>query len=135
MSSFVLTDAYILINAVALSASGRQVAFTYEAEQQDDTAFGDTTHSRLGGLKDWNADIEFNQDYAAGNVDATLFPIVGTVVTVEFRPTSGARSATNPGYTGSALVVSYQPFGNTVGETARARCRLMAAGTLSRATA
>lgn len=135
MSSLVLTDAHIIVNAVTLSASGRQVSFTYEAEPQDDTAFGDTTHSRLGGLKDWSADIEFNQDFAAGNVDATLFPIVGTVVTVEFRPTSGARSGTNPGYTGSALVASYQPFGNSVGEAARARCRLMAAGTLTRATA
>ena len=134
MATLVLTDGYVSINSVNLSSWGRSVQFDYSAEQQDDTAFGDTTHSRLGGLKDWQATVEFNQDFASGGPDATLFPIVGTVVTVEFRPTSGSRSSTNPGYTGSALVQSYRPLGNSVGDTARATVQLVAAGTLSRST-
>jgi hypothetical protein len=135
MSTFVLTDAFILLSAVNLSASGRSLRLRVEAEQQDDTAFADTTRSRLGGLKDWSAEVEFNQDYAASNVDVTLFPLVGTVIAVEFRPTSAARSTTNPAYTGNALVTSYEPLGNQVGEAARARLSLVAAGALTRATA
>jgi len=134
MASLVLTDAYVSINSVNLSSFGRSVQFDYSAEQQDDTAFGDNTHSRLGGLKDWQATVEMNQDYAAGGPDATLFPIVGTVVAVEFRPTSGSRSSTNPGYTGSALVQSYRPLGNSVGDAARCTVQLVAAGTLTRST-
>lgn len=134
MSSFVFVDGFVQINSVNLSASGRQATVDYSAEQQDDTAFGDTTRSRLGGLKDWSMTIEFNQDHAAGNVDATMFGIVGTVVAVEVRPTSASRSATNPGYTGNALVQSYSPVGAGVGETAKARVQLVAAGTLSRST-
>lgn len=134
MSSYVLTDAKVLVNAVDLSAGGNQVTLASEAEAVEDTAFGDTTKSRLGGLKDWTLDIEFNQDHAASNVDATLFPLVGTVITVEVRPTSGARSATNPGYNGPALLQSYQPFGAPVGGKATARAHFVAAGTLLRST-
>ena len=134
MATLVITDAPIIINAVTLSSSANQVTLPIEAEAVEDTAFGDTTKSRIGGLKDWSLDVEFNQDHAAGNVDATLFPIIGTVVTVEVRPTSAVRSATNPGYNGSALLVSYQPFGAPVGGKSVARARFMAAGTLSRST-
>jgi hypothetical protein len=135
MASFVFTDGFVSIAAVTLSTSGRSATLQYQAEQQDDTAFADTTRSRLGGLKDWSIDLEFNQDHAAGNVDATIFALVGTVVTVEIRPTSAARSTTNPGYNGPGLVTSYSPVGGAVGETAKARVQIAAAGTLLRSTA
>jgi hypothetical protein len=73
---------------------------------------------RLGGLKDWSASIDFAQDYAAAQVDATMFPLVGSTFAVEIRPTSGARSATNPAYTGTGILESYQPIGGSVGDEA-----------------
>ena len=134
MATFVLTDAVITIDGTDLSDHGNQVSVSYEAESQDDTAFGDDTRSNAGGLKAWSMDITFLQDFAASNVDATMFPLVGTTVTVAVRGDSAAISATNPSYTGTGLIQSYSPFGNAVGDQATASVTVQAAGTLSRAT-
>lgn len=134
MATFVLTDAVITIDGTDLSDHGNQVSVSYEAETQDDTAFGDDTRSNSGGLKNWSMDITFLQDFAASEVDATLFPLVGTTVTVAVRSTSSAVGSTNPSYTGTALIQSYSPFGNSVGDQATASVSCVAAGTLSRAT-
>lgn len=134
MATFVLTDASITIGGTDLSDHGNQVSVSYEAEAQDDTVFGDDTRSNAGGLKNWSMDISFLQDFASSEVDDTLFDIVGTTVTVAVAPTSGSTSSTNPSYTGTGLIQSYAPFGNSVGDQAAASVSIVAAGTLSRAT-
>jgi hypothetical protein len=135
MATLVLTDADVVINSVNLSSAVRSVTVNYSAELQDETAMGDDTRIRLGGLKDWSMDMEFNQDFAAANVDATLFPLVGTTFAVEVKPTSGAVSATNPKYTGTGILESYPPLGNAVGDLATTSITIQSAGTLTRATA
>ena len=120
MSSFVLTNGYISIAGTALSSAGRQVTITYSAEQQDDTAFGDTGRSRSG-------DGSLHVANVAGNVDATLFSLVGTVVACKFRSVNATISATNPEYQGNGLVTSYAPIGAGVGETAKARLSIVGA--------
>lgn len=135
MATFAFTDARIEVNAVVLSAAATAVTLETSADELEDTAFGDTYRSRLGGLKDWSVQIEFNQDFAAGQVDATIFTLLGTTTTVKVRPTTSAISATNPEYSGSALVSQYPPFGNSVGELAKASVTWPGAGTLTRATA
>lgn len=135
MASFVLTDAYVSINGVNLSDHVRSVKITYKADIVDNTAMGATAHTRLPSLKDWSAEVEFNQDFAASNVDATLFPLVGaSAFAVEFRPTSLAASSTNPKFTGNALLESYPPLGGKVGDLATATASLMGTGALTRAT-
>ena len=134
MAEFVFTDASVVINAVDLSDHVRQVTLNYSAELQDDTAMGEDTRSRLGGLKDWSMEVEFNQDFAAAEVDVTLFPLVGTAFTVTLKPTSAAVSATNPSYSGTGILESYPPMGGSVGDLAVAAISIQAAGTLTRAT-
>jgi hypothetical protein len=108
------------------------VSLKIQADELEDTAFGDTYRSRLGGLKDWSVDIDFNQDFAAAQVDATLFPLLGTVVTVTVKATSAANSATNPQYSGSVLVKEYTPLDGGVGDLAKTSVSWPGAGTLTR---
>lgn len=129
MGKFVLTDAVIDVDGTVLSDRANQVSVTYEAETQDDTAFGHTTRSNAGGLKNWSMEITFLQDFAAAEVDATLFPLVGTTVTVKVKGDSAATSATNPEYSGEGLIQSYSPFGNSVGDQATASCSVVPGGT------
>lgn len=134
--NLVLTDCFVSFNAVDLSANVKSVTLDYSAEALDVTAMGDTTHIRIGGLKDWSASVEFHQDYALSSVDATLFPLVGSTGTLIIRPdNSDGVSTTNPNFTGTALLESYNPVGGAVGELAAASASFQAAGTLSRATA
>lgn len=135
MAEFVFTDAFVTIDGVDLSDHVRSVTVNYSADMQDDTAMGDGTRSRLGGLKDWSVDVEFNQDFASSSVDDTLFPLVGTSFVVAVRPTSAARSATNPEYSGTGILESYPPLGGAVGDLSTSSITIQSAGTLSRLTA
>lgn len=134
MAEVVLTDASLTVGGTDLSDHVRSITLNYTSEPQDKTAMGDTTRERLGGLLDWSVSVEFNQDYAAGEVDATLHPLVGTVVSLVLKPTSAGVSATNPSYTGSALLTSYPPLGGTVGDIHTTTAEFEAAGALTRAT-
>lgn len=135
MASFVLTNAYCLLNAVDLSDHVKQITVNFKADTPENTAMSQTTRNRLAGLKDWDVDIEFNQDFALAKVDATLFPLVGAAAfAIEFRPDAGARSTTNPGYTGNALLADYKILGNKVGDVAGTPIKLMGTGTLTRNT-
>jgi hypothetical protein len=134
MAAFVFTDAYFSVTGTDLSAYVRSVTVNYQAELQDSTTMGDSTRERLGGLKDWSVDVEFNQDFASSAVDDTLWPLVGTTFVVAVRPTSSAKGATNPEYTGTGILESYPPLGGSVGDLATASITIQAAGDLSRAT-
>lgn len=134
MAEVVLTNAFVSIDGNDMSDHVRSVTFDYGAEPQDITAMSDTTRQRTGGLLDWSVSVEFNQDYAASDVDSILFPLIGTTVTIILRPTASAVSTTNPNFTGTALVESYNPLGAGVGDVLTTTCQLSAAGALSRAT-
>lgn len=134
MATFAFTDAVVTIGGTDLSDHVRSVTLNVTADELDDTAMGDTFRSRLGGLKDWSVSLEFNSDFAASEVDATLWPLLATTATVTVKPTSGATSATNPLYSGNVLVSQVNPLGNSVGDLATVSVTWPGAGTLSRAT-
>jgi hypothetical protein len=138
MSNIVLTDAYVSIAANVLTGIANSVSIDYSAAAQDDTAFGDTTKSSIGGLKDWTIKVDINQDYANAAVDSILFPLVGTTVSFEIRPTSSAVGTSNPKYTGTGLITAYNPISGKVGDKAASSFTLVPGGatpTLTRATA
>lgn len=134
MAVQILSDAFISIDGNDISDHVAEVQLTYESETDDDTAFGDTTRSAIGGLKNWSISLTAHQDWASSNLDSILFPLVGTTFTVILRKDSGSVSATNPNYTGTGLLTGYSPLAGAVGDLARTPINIVAAGTLSRAT-
>lgn len=135
MAEFVLTNAYVLLNSVNLSNRVRSITVNYAAEIQDKTKMSDTSRSRIAGLKDWSLSIEFNSDFAGSNVDATMFPLVGAAAfAIEIRPDAGSVSATNPKFTGNAVLESYNPIGGSVGDLGVVSASLQGDGNLTRAT-
>jgi hypothetical protein len=135
MPSFIYRNAFLSINGVDLSPYVRSLSLPYNAELQDDTGMGDVTRRNKPGLLTWSVDIEFKQDFSAGAVDATMFPLVGAdAFPVIIKPKNEAVSATNPQFSGSGVVESYQPLGGSTGDLATAPATIQCAGTLSRAT-
>lgn len=134
MPTLILDNAFVEIDGNDVSSDANQVSLSYESETQDETAFGDDTRINKGGLKNWSGSISFHQDFDAAALDSILFGLVGTQVTIKIRPDGGAVSTSNPEYTGTALITSYPPLGNSVGELAQASIDFVSAGTLSRAT-
>ena len=118
MAKFVATDYNITVGGDDFSTSLASVTLDVNAEEQETTSFGDAWRERIGGLKDGSVSLDFHQDFGASSVDATLWPLLGTTVTIVIKPTSAAVGATNPSYTFDALVTEYQPFASSVGDLA-----------------
>lgn len=135
MATFVFMDGRVEINAVNLSTLARKITLTPSADVQETTAMGNTYRAKLGGLKDWSLEVEFNQDFAASMVDATLWPLLGTTFSVKVRPTTAVIGPTNPEYQGTGLLTEYTPLDGSVGDAAVATVSIEGAGTLTRAVA
>jgi hypothetical protein len=118
MAISILTDALVIVNGVTLSDHANSVTIEDTRDSVDVTAFGATSKAVAKGLGDAKITVQFFQDFAAGKVHATLQPLVasGTGVVVEVRPTSAARSATNPAALLTALLMNYNMLSGGVGE-------------------
>lgn len=118
MAKFVLKTPVVTINAVDLSDHVRSATIETQRDEVDVTAFGAANKEILAGLGDATITLEVYQDFAAGEVDATIWPLStsDTPFTVAIKPTNGAISATNPEYQLSCLNFSYSPIAGAVGE-------------------
>ena len=135
MARIVLTNALVTINAVDLSDLVASVTLNSSIDVVETTAFSSTAaRTRIGGLADNSISLEFHQDYASGEVEATIYPLIGTVTTVTVKPVNAATSATNPLYTASALVSEWTPLNGAVGELATASVTWPVSGAIVKTT-
>lgn len=134
MAKMILKDAKVIINGVDLSDHVASVAVNLSQEDVDVTAMGAAGKQRLPGLKDESFEITWLADWAAAKTDATLQGLYnnGTSHTVEVRPTSGARSATNPAYLGSeCYCTEYTPLSGDVGSRGEAKSTHVVSGAIT----
>jgi len=134
MAKFVATDYVIEIGGTDFSSSIAAATLEISADEQETTAFGADYRTRIAGLKDASLTLDWHQDFGAASVDATLFPLMGSVVAWSIKPNSGSVSATNPSYSGSAVVTSYSPYANSVGDLATFSVTWPVTGEVTRGT-
>jgi len=135
MAVLALTDASITINSVSLGNRANSVSINYEIDSLESTAFGSTGHSFVGGLQNLSVEIALMQDFAASNVEATVYGLVGTTTTLVIKPTSSAVGATNPSYTiTGAFLAAHTPVAGAVGELAMTTLSFTG-GTIAKAVA
>lgn len=120
MAKVVLKRADIVINGVNLSNHAVSIEMHDEAEAVEMTGFQSDYREYEPGLKDATMTITFISNYAAGSVDATLFPLysAGTSFVVVAKATDAAVSVTNPSYTMTGKLYSYSPLQGGVGDRA-----------------
>jgi hypothetical protein len=125
MARIVLTNVEVLVGAVDLSdhVSSVSISSTYDAVET--TAFGGgnvpaAARTRQAGLVDNSVTLDFHQDFAAGEVEATIYPLLGTVAAIKIKPTPAANAADNPLYEFNALISEWTPLNGAVGELATA---------------
>lgn len=137
MAVEVITNQRLVINAVVLSDHIKMGALEMQSEAKDTTTMGTSGWKTfLAGLREGTLGINFLNDYAAGSVDATLWPLFASgtgVTTFATRKDAGAISAANPEYSGS-IVVTQHKTGATVGELATMDVQYPTTGAVSRAT-
>ena len=136
MAKIVLTDAKVTINSVILSDHINNITIDTKYDIVETTGFSSTAvKTRVAGLADNTVTLDFMQDYASANVEATIYPLIGSTTTVVIQPASTAVSTTNPTYTFTALVSEWQPLKGQIGSLATASVTWPITGAITKATA
>jgi hypothetical protein len=139
MARIVLTDAFVTINGVNLSDHIASITINQSNDVVETSAFSSTAaKTRVAGLGDHSVTLEFHQDFAAANVEATIngtTSLVGTTTAIVVRPTSASVGATNPSYSFSALIAEWTPLSGAVGELATASVTWPISGAITKAVA
>jgi len=135
MARLVITNASIVFGTTDLSAYCTSIALNTTYDIVETTSFGDTAKKRIAGLQDNSVSFEWNQDYAASALEATIYPLLGTAVTVVVKPVATTVGPTNPSYSFSALISEWQPLSGGIGELASVSTTFPISGAITKAVA
>jgi hypothetical protein len=136
MPRIVLTNAFISVGGVDLSDLVASVTLSETFDVVETTAFSSTAaKTRVAGLEDNSITLEFHQDYATGEVEQTIYPLLGTAAAVIVKPNGSSTSAFNPSYTCSAIISEWTPINGSVGELASASVTWPVTGAITKAVA
>jgi hypothetical protein len=134
MARIVLTNAYVLFGSTDLSDHISSISLSSTFDIVETTAFGQTSKTRVAGLADNSVTLEFHQDYATSSVEQTIYPTLGTAVTIAVKPVNGTTTVLNPQYSFSAVVSEWTPLNGAVGELATASVSWPISGAISKTT-
>jgi hypothetical protein len=134
MARLVLTNASVVFGTTDLSDHIASITLNSTFDIVETTAFGNTAKTRVAGLADNSVTFEFHQDYATSSVEQTIYPLLGTAVSVVAKPVAGTTTTINPQYTFSTLVSEWTPLNGSVGELATASVTWPISGAITKAT-
>jgi hypothetical protein len=108
MAIYLSNGVVVTLNSVALSDHVTMATINRVFDELEVTAMGDSAHKFVKGLEASTIQLDFLNDTAAANVNATLQAAWGTTVALTLKQTSAATSATNPLYSTTVLVNNTQ---------------------------
>jgi hypothetical protein len=125
MARLVLTNVEVTVAGVSLADHIASITLGSTYDVLETTAFAGgnvpaAAKERIAGLVDNSVTLEFHQDFAAADVEATIYPLLGTVAAIKVQPVNGAISAQNPEYQFNALISEWTPLNGAVGELSTA---------------
>lgn len=116
-TSYLAQPGVITINTVDVRDQVSKIELTLGNNELTTTAFGDSGEKFVAGLQAVSGTITMYGSYGAGEVEATLFGLVGAGTTaIVVRKDVGALSASNPEYTISNTQIAEVPVSYQVGE-------------------
>ena len=108
MAIYLSNGVVVTLNSVALSDHVTSATINRSFEELSVTAMGDSAVKFVKGLESSTITLDFLNDTAASNVNATLQAAWGTTVPLTLKQTSAAISATNPEFQTTVLVNNTQ---------------------------
>ena len=113
-----LSNPTVTIGGVDVTQNTSAASLEIGYDSLESTTFGDTGHRFVSGLQMVNVTLTMFNNYGAGEVEATLFDVVGDgTTTLVISPAGTTESASNPEYTiSNAMLASFTPIVTTVGE-------------------
>lgn len=135
MAKLVFNNPKITINSVDLTDQIAQVSLDMSFAEVETTAFGNTAVTRVAGLGDHSFSASFHQDFATGEVEASIYPLLGTTTEVTVKAVNSTTTTTNPLYTFTVLVNQWAPISGAVGELLTADITWPVSGGITKANA
>jgi len=116
MAVYLANTGVLTVNAVDLSSLVTSVTINRSFDELEVTSLGDQGHRYVKGLEASSVSIDFINDSATAKTLQTLQTNWGNNVTVTFKQTSDAVSATNPLYTMTCLINNTTPVNGAVAD-------------------
>jgi hypothetical protein len=131
MAVYLANTGVLTVNAVDLSTLVSNVTINRAFDELEVTALGDQGHKFVKGLESSSISIDFYNDSASAKTLQTLQTNWGNNVTVTFKQTSDATSATNPLYTMTCLINNTTPVNGAVGDLSTQSVTWNVSGTIA----
>ena len=116
MAIYLSNGVVVTLNSVDLSNHVTSATINRQFTELSVTAMGDSAEKFVKGLENSTITLDFLNDTAASNVNATLQAAWGTTVTLTLKQTSAAVSATNPEFQTTVLVNNTQDINGAPGD-------------------
>ena len=136
-----LSNPALTINSVNLTDQATEATLTFEYDQLETTAFGDTARkfgaATVTSLQNNSFEITLFQSYEGSETEATIYGLVGITTNIVVSPTAAGLvtpSATSPKYTlAGCYLASHTPISASLGELSQITL-VFAGGTLTKVT-
>jgi hypothetical protein len=138
MPKMVLLASFVSVAGTNVSDHCSKAELVAEVEEKDVTTFASLGWKEvIGGLASGTLALTLKQDFAAAQLDATMWPLfLGRIpVAFEVRADNSAAGASNPKYTGSVLIKTWKPLSGSVGDVAEVDVSWPTSGAVTRAVA
>ena len=119
-----LSNPALTINSVNLTDQATEATLTFEYDQLETTAFGDTARkfgaSTVTSLQNNTFEVTLFQSYEASETEATIYGLVGITTTITVSPTAAGLvtpTSTSPKYTlTGCYLAEHTPISASLGE-------------------
>ena len=134
MAKLVLTNAFVSIAGVNLSDHISSISLATQYDLVETTQFGDISKRVIAGLAANSVSFEFHQDFQAGSVEATIYPLLGTASACIIKPIDTTVGASNPQYSFNVLIAEWTPLNATAGDLTTATVTWPISGDITKTT-
>ena len=113
MAIFMGNQVAVIVGTTTISTFVSSVALNREVEAVEITSMTNTSRNYIGGLEASSLSLELFNDFAAASVNSLFEDALGTKLNIKLIPVTGTVTATNPSYTMSCYIGSWQQIQST----------------------
>jgi hypothetical protein len=110
MAIFMGNQVAVIVGTTTISTFVSSVTLNREVEAVEITSMTNTSRNYIGGLEASSLSLELFNDFAAASVNSLFEDALGTKLNIKLIPVTGTVTATNPSYTMSCFIGSWQPI-------------------------
>jgi hypothetical protein len=100
----------VIAGTTTISSFVSSVTLSREVDAVEITSMTNTSRNFIGGLEASTVSLELFNDFAAASVNSLFEDALGTKLAIKLIPVTGTVTATNPSYSMSCYIGSWQPI-------------------------